>query len=77
MTDNRDFETTAHARVAVVGVGGAGNRIITEIYDSMMPVHTIAINTDKDAPIFKVAHYGIVGDLNVVIPKLIKAIKKG
>ena len=35
----------------------------------------IAINTDPAAPIFSVAHYGIIGDLNSVIPMMIKTYK--
>jgi electron transfer flavoprotein alpha subunit len=36
----------------------------------------IEINSDPAAPIFQIAHYKILGDLNIVVPKMIKALRE-
>ena len=36
----------------------------------------VAVNTDKDAPIFEAAQYGIVGDAQKVLPRLVEAVKE-
>ncbi|MBE9492033.1 MAG: electron transfer flavoprotein subunit alpha/FixB family protein [Bacteroidetes bacterium] len=36
----------------------------------------VAINTDKDAPIFETADYGIVGDVHKVLPELVQIVKE-
>jgi electron transfer flavoprotein alpha subunit len=37
--------------------------------------YIVAINSDKDAPIFEAAQYGIVGDAMKILPKLVEAVR--
>jgi electron transfer flavoprotein alpha subunit len=36
----------------------------------------VAINKDADAPIFKLARYGVVGDMHTLLPLLTEAFRK-